>query len=115
MIQINLPWPAKPLHPNSRPHRMEKARATKKARGEARMVASQYGPFKAASATMSVTFFPPGNYGYDDDNLMASIKAYRDGIADGLGVNDRVFRMGSPVIGEVIKGGNVRFEIEACS
>lgn len=109
---IDLPWPAKPLHPNRRPHRMEKARATKKARGEARLVASKYGPLKAEAATMLVTFSPPGNYGYDDDNLMASIKAYRDGIADALGVNDRIFRMKPPRIGEVVKGGNVRFEIE---
>ena len=76
------------------------------------MLASQYGPLQATAATVRVTFSPPGNYGYDDDNLMASIKAYRDGIADGLRVNDRIFRMGPPVIGEVVKGGNVRFEIE---
>lgn len=91
---------------------MAKSEATKKARLDAKMVAGQFRPFLATAATMRVTFFPPGNHGYDDDNLMASIKAYRDGIADGLRVNDRIFRMGPPVIGEVVKRGNVRIEIE---
>lgn len=115
MICVELPWPHKDLSPNARPHRMAKARATKKARADAKAVASSQARrvvIEPKPVRVRVTFSPPGRHGYDDDNLMASVKAYRDGIADALGINDNLFRMAPPVIGEVVKGGNVRFEIE---
>lgn len=114
-ILLDLPWPHKHLSPNARPHPMARARAVKNARGIARTLtmpqARKHGPLGEGEIRFAVTFNPPGNYGYDDDNLMASIKAYRDGIADALKVNDTRFRTERPVIGPVVKHGNVRIEI----
>lgn len=109
---IDLPWPHKSLSPNARVHWAEKARATKKAREWAQWVSCSYGPIEASELKVTVTFNPPDRRSRDDDNLMSSVKAYRDGIADSLEVNDKVFRMQPPVIGNVMQGGNVRFEIE---
>lgn len=39
-----------------------------------------------------VTFYPPDKRHRDDDSMIASFKAARDGIADALGVNDRRFK-----------------------
>ncbi|WP_148649262.1 RusA family crossover junction endodeoxyribonuclease [Novosphingobium barchaimii] len=47
---------------------------------------------EAGSIEMTVTFYPPDRRHRDDDNMIASFKAARDGIADALGVDDRKFR-----------------------
>ena len=47
---------------------------------------------------LEMTFCPPGNYRYDDDNLIASMKSARDMIAKHIGVDDNQFRMAEPVI-----------------
>jgi len=41
---------------------------------------------------MKITFYPPDRKRRDDDNMIASFKAARDGLADALGVDDRRFR-----------------------
>lgn len=45
-----------------------------------------------APIAFRVTFYPPDNRHRDDDNMIGSFKAARDGIADALAVNDRRFR-----------------------
>lgn len=45
-----------------------------------------------------MTFYPPANYHYDDDNLVGRMKAGRDEIARFIGVDDKSFRLGKPVI-----------------
>lgn len=110
-ITIDLPWPHKDLSPNSRAHWAAKADQTKKHRSWGMWAARKFGPISADALAVSVTFSPPGHYAYDDDNLVSRCKAYLDGIADGLGVNDRSFRLGAPQRGSKIKHGNVRFEI----
>jgi len=72
-------------------------------------------PFEGLDGDCDVvlTFSPPDKRRYDDDNLIARCKAYLDGIADALGVDDSRFRLGKPVRAESIKGGNVRVEIVA--
>ena len=47
-----------------------------------------------------MTFYPPANHRYDDDNLVGRMKAARDQIAKFVGVDDRVFSLGRPVIAE---------------
>jgi crossover junction endodeoxyribonuclease RusA len=59
-----------------------------------------------------VTFHPPGNYHYDRDNLIASTKAYQDGIADALGCDDHTFRPAYN-FAEPVKGGKIIVQIEA--
>jgi crossover junction endodeoxyribonuclease RusA len=111
MIQIDLPWPSKDLSPNARCHWAVKARAVKKARSEAYLVASTWGPVDAKALDVTLTFYPPDKRCYDDDNLVARAKSLIDGIADALGVDDSRFRLQKPVLGEPIKGGNVHVEL----
>jgi len=56
-------------------------------------------------------FYPPCNRKHDDDNLTASFKAGRDGIADALGVDDNRFVCHTNVMGEL--GGKVTFALTA--
>ena len=59
---------------------------------------------------MTITFVPPDRRHRDDDNMIASLKSARDGIADALGVNDRRFRP-NYVFAEPEKPGRVEVEI----
>jgi crossover junction endodeoxyribonuclease RusA len=104
MTFIELPWPPKALSPNARVHWAEKARKTKMARTLAwGLTAQALGPKLRAYAadgdiSVKVTLEPPmrGGARPDEDNVMASLKAYRDGIASALGVNDSRFRNEKP-------------------
>lgn len=114
--RVDLPWPAKKLHPNARPHRMEKARLTKKARADARSVASDAKLPRIEAGDINVTciFSPPlPKRNRDLDNLVAACKAYFDGIADAIGIDDSHFQHQAPVLGLPRKGGNVRIVLEA--
>jgi crossover junction endodeoxyribonuclease RusA len=108
---IDLPWPHKDLSPNARPHWAEKARVTKKHRDWARWASQAYGPIEADKLLVTVIFFPPDNRQRDDDNMVSSVKAYRDGISDSLGVNDSKWTT-TVQRGPKLRGGTVRFEIE---
>ncbi len=57
-----------------------------------------------------ITFCPPNRRAYDDDNLVARFKAGRDGIADGLGIDDMNF-LTTVNIGDPVPGGAVRVHI----
>lgn len=98
---IILPWPDKGLSPNARLHWAPKAKLKAAARYDAKMATlAAMGPFRPSKdefagkgkIPVSVTFFPPDNRLRDDDNMVGSFKAFRDGIADALGVDDRRFR-----------------------
>ncbi len=108
MIAITLPWPSPKLSPNWRGHWATKAPVTKRAR------AAAWAATKAARAyvahdgpiAMRVTFHAPDKRHRDRDNCIAACKAYMDGLADGLGVNDRRFEP-TYAWGEPVKGGKV--------
>ena len=96
-MTITLPLPDKRLSPNhtvgSMGQRMAKSTATRKARHAAYLVTYDMirqlrltGALKFTSYTLA--FFHKVNRKRDDDNLAASCKAYRDGIADALGMDD---------------------------
>lgn len=117
MIAIELPWPPRVLHPNSREHWAAKARATKKAREDAGWLAREAGirtgdPDIPSELKVTVTFSPPNSRAHDRDNLLANCKAYFDGIADVLGVNDSGWDFETR-IGEVVPLGSVLIELEA--
>lgn len=93
-LLIELSWPAKELNPNSRPHRMALARVKKAARIEAGWATKIVRPFTWASDgpfDVHLKAYPPINRNRDNDNLIASVKAHLDGIAEVLGVNDSKF------------------------
>jgi len=113
---IDLPWPDKALSPNARVHWARKAGISSRARnaaGWATVLAlggeKQSLPLGARVA-VSVVFFPPDKRHRDMDNLVASMKASFDGIADAIGIDDRHF-IPTYAMGEPVKGGLVRVSL----
>ena len=87
---IELPWPNRVLSPNAREHHFTVARAKKKAKADAWALAREaVGRSRfAAPVSVVVTFCPPDNRARDLDNMIASFKAYQDGVAQAIGVDD---------------------------
>jgi crossover junction endodeoxyribonuclease RusA len=109
---IELPWMPKELSPNARLHWTKRAKAAKAYRLECFILAKAAGITAPEGKILwTVEFFPPSRRAYDDDNLLARIKALRDGVADALGVDDRRFVTQFSVSETVIKGGLVRVTI----
>ena len=111
MMRIELSWPARTLSPNARAHWRVKAMATRIAKDEAFLL-TKASRFRADPGLipMRITFHPPDHRHRDDDNMIASFKAARDGIALALRVDDRVFRP-SYHFAEPVKSGRVVVEI----
>jgi crossover junction endodeoxyribonuclease RusA len=94
--EMILPWPARVLHPNARPHWAQRSKAAKKARAEARLLTLACrrvfpSPLPEGRLHLWLTFYPPDKRKRDDDGLLAAFKASRDGIADALGIDDARF------------------------
>lgn len=101
MIRVELPWPHKALWPNGRPHHMAKAREVKKHRQWANTATlAAYGAFAEVlfdhlfddpiPIHIIVHAKPKGPLP-DKDGCVSASKAFLDGIADRLGINDRHF------------------------
>lgn len=110
---IELPFPAKCLWPNARPHWAAKAKAFKAHKEWAYIAGCWEGELSAPGGRIdwSVTIHPKTAHAIDDDNARASLKAYQDGLALAFGVNDSQFNAPSLTFGEPIKGGLVRIVI----
>lgn len=96
--RVILPFPPVELSPNWRGHWSDKSPVTKTYRRlcwalalEAKLKVPDYaqadGPI-----FVQIDFFPPSRASRDDDNVPASFKAGRDGIADALRTDDARFR-----------------------
>ncbi|PJL51476.1 hypothetical protein B9Y74_05630 [Stenotrophomonas maltophilia] len=110
MNELILPWPSKELSPNRRVHWGTKAKAAKKDRAQAYILAVAAGcvPWKSEGRVhLWVTFHPPTRMIPDDDNMLSRFKPQRDGIADALGIDDKRFISHPLVSTEVRKGGQV--------
>lgn len=84
-ITITISVPCRVLSPNGRPNKFHRAEAVaayrREAWGAAREVLGRLRPC-ATSATMQIrAYFRTANFP-DDDNLIASLKAARDGLTD---------------------------------
>lgn len=119
MIVVELPFPPKELSANSRLHWSVVSKAKKSYRSHAAMMTTlasnkkQVGGWHPTGLVkLSYTFYPPANRHYDFDNLLYRCKALQDGVADGLQMNDKHFRLGTVDIAPAIKGGMVRVTIE---
>ena len=103
-ITIILPLPSSSLSPNARVHWAQKAVSAKAARmlafSKTRFTMTMTGArpmWKRARYTATFSF--PDRRPRDLDNLMASLKAYLDGIADaGLVANDRALWPERPAV-----------------
>lgn len=117
-MQIELGWPNKALSPNARVHFMALSRAKKAAKfeGQGACLAAMSGggapKWSNERIAFIVTAYPPDKRSRDDDNIKASLKAHRDGIALALGIDDsrfdERFQWGEPV-----KNGKIIVTLEA--
>ena len=93
MITITLPWPHKGLSPNARKHWRAKASLVKEARLEGALIVKNKslsaGADYQGKLQATLLFSPPDNAYRDLDNMVASMKAYIDGVCDALAINDR--------------------------
>lgn len=96
MIIVELPWPPKELSPNARLHWAEKRKYTTAYKSSCWAVA--LGVFGCLprewpdTVEMTITFFPPDKRRRDDDNIIGSFKAGRDGLAEAMKIDDSRFR-----------------------
>lgn len=100
ITHIRLPWPPKALWQNTRCHWTKRASATAQARSDGHVLAIHAG-LKAVAGEgwqhrLSFDFCPPDRRKRDASNCIAACKAYIDGIADCLGVDDSTFRISWP-------------------
>lgn len=109
-FKVNLPWPHKGLSPNARVNRYAKAKLfkqhkitacvyTKKAMLEAGVHKAnplidedtKYFGKKGGTINLRLICTPPKTRYRDEDNLIATCKAFIDGVAEALRVNDCCF------------------------
>lgn len=114
-LTITLPWPPSALSPNARhTHWSQLAKAKRRYRAACHLEALAGHCRRMAADTrlhLHLTFVPPDRRRRDLDNLIASMKAGLDGIADALGVDDSRWRLTCAVDERAI-GGMVRVAIE---
>ena len=92
--ELILPFPPRVLNPNNRSHWREKAKAAKEYKRICFYLAKHAGWFGVEFTPrvhLWLDFYPPDKRNYDDDNIAASFKNGRDGIADALGIDDKRF------------------------
>lgn len=113
MAIITLPWPDKRLSQNARVHWAVRAKATKAARTAAGWAtkAAKVKIDGEGAIYLHVYFYPPDNRRRDGTNMLGSLKAALDGIADALGVDDVQFRVSYEVCRPHNKAGEVRIVV----
>lgn len=113
MTVITLPFPPASLSGHAGGHWRSKSTPTAKHREWARLATLAAAPIVPETGDISihVRFVPPDRRS-DRGNMPNRCKAYFDGIADALGVNDRRF-LPSYEFGEPKKPGHVIVEITA--
>jgi crossover junction endodeoxyribonuclease RusA len=114
MAEIFLPWPDKRLSPNARVHWSSLARAKKAAKRTAYYTTLEAGIGKIDADSLSVkySFFPPDRRARDADNILSSCKAYQDGIAAAIGIDDSKFEITIAPRGPVERAGMIKVELE---
>jgi len=115
-LELVLPWPSKDLSPNGRVHWRVKAKATKAARQLAVVLAFEAGLRDAwlppGRLHLWIDIYQaPGKKLPDDDNMLGRCKAYRDGLAQVLGIDDKRFKSHPDVKAERRPGGQVVMRI----
>jgi crossover junction endodeoxyribonuclease RusA len=115
-LRIILPWLHKDLSSNSRKHWSQTAKLVASNRAQAKIMtlAELNGACiktwqEAQAIEVIITFCPPDFRHRDKQNMPANktLKAYLDGIADALQVDDNKFK---PIFmfGDVVKGGEIQ-------
>lgn len=111
-LSFTLPWPAPVLSPNVPGHWAIKAKAKKAYRAACKRVVDTSTATAGclppdAVLRVWLCFRPPNARKRDMDNLVACMKSGLDGLADGLSVDDSMFRLtieyGPPVVGGAVE------------
>lgn len=99
-LVLDLPWPSPRLSPNARVHWSMRCRATKRYRMDCYLLALDQTPHDlreriraSDDLPIRIDFYPPDRRTRDDDNLIASFKSGRDGLALAWGIDDRHIRV----------------------
>lgn len=113
-MNFTLPWPPSALNPNVRQHWRKHASAKKAYRAACAWTARSQGVTAAPAEKLSVSlvFVPPDRRRRDLDNLIASMKAGLDGLADALGVDDNRFTLSAELLTDGTIGGFVRVSVK---
>src|SRR5690606_37950000 len=114
---LSLPWPARELSPNARCHWAKKARAAKAAKEEgyyAMLEAKLRNGERALEGPIELLLIlrPPDKKRRDDDNVLASLKNFRDGVFAALGVDDSKVRRTVIEWGDPTPGGRVVMTVQ---
>jgi len=106
-----LPWPPMALSPNARTHWRKKAPIAKAYKHACWALTKEAGLIvpDAPKLALWLAFYPPDRRHRDDDNVIASFKYGRDGLALALGIDDKRFRCFPFLQTEI--GGYVRVRI----
>ena len=96
-MRLSLSWPAPALWPNSRVSWRVRSEYVRAARDEAYVVTRNtllVPPWNdpGGDILLTVTGHKPAEHGQDRDGFNSAMKAYYDGIASALQVNDRRFK-----------------------
>jgi hypothetical protein len=112
-VTVRIAWPEPSLWQNARLNVFTKAKAVKRAKEMAWIEALAAGIKRLPRCegyTICCTFTPPKGSRHDRMNMRDACKAYFDGIALALGVNDRTFTPGTDCFN--LPDGEGRVEIE---
>lgn len=111
---LTLPWPPRALSPNARTHWRKKAPIAKAYKEACWALTLQAGLVVPDTQKIAlwIDFYPPDRRSRDDDNLIASFKAGRDGLALALGIDDKRFRTFAFVQDKI--GGYIKVRITEC-
>lgn len=107
--RVKLPWPAVGLWPNNlATNRGHLASLKRKAHDDGYWSAYYNKPDLPETGEIPIKIIAtPPSRRTDDDNLIAALKKYRDGMAEALGVNDDRFRVKGVEFNKPEKPGHV--------
>lgn len=118
-IRVELPWFCRGVSPNQRVHWAIRSRATKKLKqlsyfATLEALSGKFPPKVVERVNISLNFYPPDRRPRDEDNLVACMKSYLDGIAMGLKLNDRCFHIQSLHVGNPVKPARICVVLTFC-
>ena len=113
MYEVKLPWYSQELSPNSRKHWAVVSRAKRQHKELANIYTRNANvniDKDTSRVLLDITFCPPSKRRMDLDNCLAGCKAYIDGIAEAIHVDDSKFHINMRMSNEIYDG-TIRFVI----
>jgi crossover junction endodeoxyribonuclease RusA len=128
-ITFDLPWPDRNLSPNARIDYHKKAKHAAAARSEGHYLALeklqamglqttqdgwtiQVEALTKTALQATVVLYPPDRAHRDDDNCLAMLKPYRDGIFEAMALDDHAIRETTIKWGDPIRNGRVVYILQ---